>query len=235
MNVAFNPKITCDFGKDSSLHRERSMLINLAIDFLQDFHKCSIHRDYTILKKPKVYKGSIARAVSTLTKRARENDAVVEQQVDELENMFGTLPDSDKSSMMNTLGHIVDSSKDSERFDVDDDLSKAQNDDDSTSTNDVEQKLKIVHEPAAPQKKPFDIKLPGSTNSCKKASSSKLIEEVGSETGCTLVEPKHSTSTVTKNEKLHLVVKVELPGVTSVDECELDISKVSILHQHNIT
>ena len=224
VNVAFNPSITKDFGIDSNLHRERSMLINLAIDFLQDSHKCSILRDYTILKKPKLYKGSMTRALTTLTKRARQNDTVVEKQVDELENMFGKLHNSDKLSMMNKLGHIVDESAEEEQFDVDDEVNETEVDEDSSSG--ISQTLNIVNGADAPNtRKPLDIKLPGAAT---KQAGANLIEEVCNDEGPSQVEPTHSVTTFAQDDKSVICLKVELPGVKSVAECELDISKVSL-------
>lgn len=203
------------------------MLINLAIDFLQDFHKCSISRDFSILKKPKLYKGSLARALATLTKRARESDAAVEKQVDKLENMFGKLHVSDKLSMMDKLGHIVDESVEQEQYDVDDDVSESETEEKQSRSSGISETLNIVHGSGSQMnRKPPEIKLPGEVG---KQTAAKLIEEVGTEGGRSQVEPTHTVSTLEKDNQSFVCLKIELPGVKSVAQCELDISQVGFM------
>ena len=244
VTVAFSPKVTQDFGIDSSLHQERTMLINLAIDFLQNSLKCSISRAFKILQKPQLYKGTRVKAIETVTKRTREQDQEVHDQIGDLEKMFGKLPDSDKSSILGELGQITSKNGAEPEFVLDDPVETVNDSvEDTTSPFNTKEpvdrsdigssnsgttpNLNLFNTKAKAPSLENNIRLPGQQHSPSSAGRKSLIEEVDAENGRSLITPEHTVSHKRDESGVEIiVVKIKLPGVTSVADCQLDISKV---------
>lgn len=235
ISVAFCPKVLAEFGIDSSLTAERSMLINLALDFLRDRQKLELSRNFTVLNKKKRYKGTLKKAVETLRCKMDRTDEDFNKNMGELEKQFlgsqgATGVSSDmKDSLLGQLGNISsDASKHSmeEEYVLDDPAPEQNKKEKEDRVSD------ILKEPV--------IKLPGGVlleeggANTKKETHSKLIQEIGADgkvqntvselvsSGC-LQKPEFEV----KTDSGVMTVKISLPGVSSVRECELDISRVS--------
>ena len=243
VTVAFSPKVTSEFGIDSQLYAERRMLINLAIDFLQDQHKCTISRNYTLLPKSRRYKGTIAKAITTVTERTRQQDKAVEKEISELENMFGPLTNNDKDSLLGQLSNISVTEEKESKYVLDDPVpfepsEEKENDSGAAFPGNTNKKsshpesrgsniqIDVTKPSDLSSKIEGDIKLPGSVT-WTNGSGASLIQEVDMPNGKrSLVEPEYTMNIKTEGESRSYVLRIRLPGVKSVAECELDISRV---------
>ena len=189
--MAFHHSVLDEFGIDSTMEQERALLVNLAIDYLQDNHKLTLSRHYTILKKEITIKGKLQVAQKSLTSKINKDDEF-ENELAELEKTFGPMTAGCKDTLLNQLSNIT----------VDDEPSFMTTDSNTS-----------------------DIKLPGDTVPKKMG----LIQELG--TGeFKLRTPEHEfTEKEDANGKQKLVLKIRLPKVLSVNECELDLSPVDII------
>jgi len=189
--VAFNSKVLQDYGIDSSLMEERRLLINLAIDYIEDQNKVTLSRDFVVLPKSTQCKGPVAKSKDVLLKKFSGKDTAFSNELGELEKTFGPLAAGCKDALLQDLSCI--SSRDDE---VD---------------NAMFQKATSGSQP--------QLKLPGETVK----SGVKLIEEVRS-TETHLVRPDCTIEIVSDDSAKLLVIRIHLPGVSSVRECSLEIS-----------
>ena len=189
--VAFNPKVLHDYGIDSSFVEERRLLVNLAIDYIEDQNKVTVSRDFVVLPKSTRCKGSIAKSKDVLLKKVSGYDTAFSSELNELEKMLGPLATGCKDALLKDLSSI--SSHDS----VDD--------------NAELQKASLSCPP--------ELRLPGKTVK----SGVKLIEEVHS-TETHLLRPDCTSDVVGDDSAKLLIMRIHLPGVSSVSECLLEIS-----------
>ncbi len=159
-----------------------------------------LSRSYTVLPKDQLFKGPKHKVKSTLLDKLgekSEEDRKFENELDELEKSLGPLAAGCKGSLLQEMSEI----------------SLGNRLDDSAESRDPEGQsgVRILSEDHSPS-----------------ANKKRLIEEVSS-TEVTLKEPEYSVKILEENEKhsRRYVLKIKLPGITSVADCELDISEVS--------
>lgn len=190
--VAFHPSVLKDFGRECSSPEEQRMLIHLALSYINDAHKLSLSRDYSLLSKDELCKGLLKNAQESLTRNvnnSQEND--FHKELGDLEEMFGPMATGCKDSLLKEMSNITAS----------------RSDDNESSQSEIE-----------PSTLEPEIKMPFSAEGKKKG----LIEEVPNHTKI-MSEPQHS---VQLKEDGLLQVKIKLPGICSVADCQLDISQV---------
>ena len=196
VNIAFCPKVISEFGIESNLVAERNLLINLGISYVEDQHKLTLSKNFTLLDKQHRYKGTLVKALETLTQKMKNSDKEYEKELGELEKNLGSMAFGAKDSLLNQLSNIgVSDPSTMEQQYVPDDPR-------------IED---VAKEP--------EITLPGQQSAVKKPG---LIEEVGSSTS-SLPEPVYELD---DREGECRVVTVRLPDVSSVKECDLNISQV---------
>jgi len=190
--VAFNSKVLQDYGIDSSLVEERRLLVNLAIDYVEDQNKVTLSRDFVILPKSTPFKGPVDRSRDILLKKVSGQESAFCNELSELEKTFGPLAAGCKDALLKDLESV-------------------------RSPNNAPDDC------ADPQKVSsceFELRLPGeSVKSCAKP----LVEEVQS-MDTFLLRPDYTMDIVDCDPEKSLVVCIQLPGVSSVSECSLEIS-----------
>ena len=189
--VAFNPKVLQDYGIDSSLMEERRLLVNLAIDYVEDQNKVSVSRDFIVLPKLTPCKGSPAMSTDALLKKISGQGEVFSSELSELEKTFGPLAAGNKGTLLKDCPYVRT------QYSADDNVDL--------------QNISVSCQP--------ELKLPGQT----KKAGVKLVEEVDS-TETRLVRPDYTMNVVSDQSGKSLVIRIHLPGVTSVNECSLEVS-----------
>jgi len=104
--VAFNPKVLEDYGIDSPLMKERSLLVNLAIDYVEDQNKVSVSRDFIVLPKSTPCKGPAAMSKDVLLKKVSGQDKTFGNELSEFDKTFGCLAASHKDALLKELSHV---------------------------------------------------------------------------------------------------------------------------------
>jgi len=188
--VAFSSKILQDYGIDSSLLEEQRLLVNLAIDYVEDQNKVTLSRKFVILPKSTRFKGPIAKSKDALLKKVSCNDTQFCSKLGDLEKSLGPLATGCKDALLTNLSSVV--SEDS-------------------AGNNAEH-----HNPSGSQP---ELRLPGETVK----SGVKLIEEVNS-AETLLVRPDCTMDIVGGDSSKQLFIRINLPGVSSVRECSLEVS-----------
>ena len=194
ISVAFNTKVLQEFGIQSHLAAERKMLINLAIDYLQDAQKLNVSRNYTLLNKDRTCKGPVDKARDCLSHRFQSTDKKFNSDLEELEKSFGPLASGCKDLLLNELSNI------------------------SVEADD---------KPNLPSAVPNILPQADSTNTRKNVKS-KLIQDLDFQdeprTPRYRLDVKDAEA---QNEKPRtIIIRINLPDVMSVAQCELDISEV---------
>jgi len=188
--VAFNPKVLQDYGIDSSLMEERRLLVNLAIDYVEDQNKVSLSRDFIVLPKSTSCKGPIAMSKDVLLKKVSGQEKKLSE-LSELEKTIGPLAAVCKDALLKDFSHVTSHYSAGDDSDV--------------------QNISVNCQP--------ELKLPGETVKA----GVKLVEEVDS-TETHLVRPDCTVDVVNDQPGKLLVIRIHLPGVSSVNECSLEIS-----------
>jgi len=189
--VAFNPKVLEDYGINSPLMKERRLLVNLAIDYVEDQNNVSIYRDFVVLPKSSPCKGPAAMSKDVLLKKVSGQEKAFHSEFGELEKAFGPLTADRKDASLTDLLHV---------------RNQDSADDDADLLN--------VSASCKPQ-----LQLPGEMLKA----GVKLVEEVHS-TETHLVRPDCTVDVVTGQSGKLLLIRIHLPGVSSVSECSLEIS-----------
>ncbi|XP_060077550.1 PIH1 domain-containing protein 2-like [Ylistrum balloti] len=195
-SCAFNPKVIQEYGHDTKSFADRETLINLAIDFIQHQHKVEISRSFTLLPSDITHKGDITLLHKSFSKKSQKSEQQFEEQLSELESSFGPLASGAKNSLLNKLANL--------------------------STEESNSSKANGHNMGTTYDSPT-IKMPNQTEVKKTG----IIEEISSQSNSKLVCPVYTMDSVRNDHEEidHVTVKIELPGVKSVGECELDISK----------
>ena len=204
MSVAFHPSVLKDFGIDSGLAAERRMLVSLALDFVCDAHKITVSRDYTLLSKEEPCMGPVNKAQQSLTKKFTNQEDAFEKELGELEKMFGPATAGCKESLLSEMSNITSGQEPTQDSSSCDLISAA-----SAQTG---IKIPNVSSKSDPQQKG-------------------LIEEISSSVSeSKLPEPDYdlSVNEMEGDKPRRVVVKIKLPGVTSVSDCQLDVSQVRL-------
>ncbi|XP_013397361.1 PIH1 domain-containing protein 2 [Lingula anatina] len=195
VSIAFNPQIVQDYGHEAENPAERDALINLGLDYVQDQQKVTISRNYKLLDESTLYKGDLAQLRQGLTQRFQKEDDEYNKQMSDLQKMFGPIAESNES----LIGQ----------------LSNLTSDDSKVKTS-------------PPVQKETEIRVPGlSKQPSKNTNKANLIQEVSSSGEKDGRTPKHEmcVKDSTGSKPRRVEVKVHLPEVGSVQECELDISE----------
>ena len=201
VSVSFNPKVLEEFGKDSKLWEERNLLINLAIDYIQDQHKVKVSRSYTLLPNSVTHKGPVKQLKESYGKKVKSADEQLEKDLNELEKTFGPITEGSKESMLKKLSTMALGDED----------------------GDSQSQTLLRNEPK--------IKLPGDHIDQSKQG---LVQELsnGKDLSQVIVlsEPEYSVDIESTNDEnaKKITFKIKLPGLTSVSQCDLDISEVKL-------
>lgn len=177
------------FGIESDLVADRNLLINLAIDFIEDRNEIKLSRHFTLFGEGHRIHGCLEKAKESLLGKYKREEGQFEADLSEIEQKFGPMASGCKNSFLNELSNIS---------------SGAQN----------------LNPNEAPE-----ITLSTSMKPTRHG----LIEEVSS-SEVTLTKPHYELDTREgdKTKSRRLIVKIKLPTVASVVECDLDISEVSM-------
>ena len=201
VSVAFNPKVLNEFGREAKNPVDADTLVQLALDYIEHEQKVKVSRTYTVLPTDTTHKGEMEFVRLSLGKKLSNQDHLFEQNMKNLGKQFGAGTENDEDSFMRKLSNL-------------------------TMTENKESKsgpgLNFSH-----SQDPIKI-----TNTVKQTDKKNLIEEIGSSNiaspaGRQWPTPKYSLEPCERNGCRCLELRVELPGVKSVAECELDISEVS--------
>lgn len=185
ISIGFNPSVLTDFGRDSSLVAERRMLVNLALDYICDQHKVKVSRDYTLLGPDELCKGPEKLAIESLTQKTPFREQSMDNELSELEKMFGPMAAGCKESLLKEVSNMT------------------LNNEESVQSERPLPEIRIGAEPK--------IAKPG------------LIQEVSNSEAKT--ETPHYDMIVQDGEPPCVLLKVKLPQVASVSQCQLDISQ----------
>jgi len=189
--VAFNTMVLQDYGINSSLMEEQRLLINLAIDYIENQNNVTLSRNFAVMPKSVPCKGPVAKSKDVLLKKVSGQDSAFSNELGALENTFGPLAAGCKDALLKDLSSITSC--------------------DNTDDTSVLQKVPSSSQP--------ELRLPGETAK----SGVKLIEEVNS-TETRLVRPDCTVDVVGDDSAKLLIIRIHLPGVSSVSECVLEIS-----------
>jgi len=105
--VAFNSKVLQDYGIDSSLMEEQRLLINLAIDYIEDQNKVSLSRNFVVLPKSTQCKGPIGKSKDVMLRKVSGQDTHFSNKLGELENTFGPLAAGCKDALLTDLSSVI--------------------------------------------------------------------------------------------------------------------------------
>lgn len=178
---------------------DRETLINLAIDYIHDQQKIKLSRQFKLLGEETPYKGEITLIENSFTKKDKSSTEM-ENQISELEKTFGPLTGNEKESLLGKLSNIS----------VNDDQRNT-TPNQSRGTND-----RVI------------FPLQNEHGHSKKG----LIEEISTEASeTTLRKPEYKllTDRGDNGQIRQITIKIELPSVKSVTECELDLCQVTVL------
>ncbi|RUS80772.1 hypothetical protein EGW08_011495 [Elysia chlorotica] len=213
-SVAFNPRVLKEFGRDCPNMTDADTLVQLALDYIEHEQKVKLTRSYTILPADTPLKGDLELVRLCFTKAFQKNmkgkasgkGGAFSKDVEEMEKTFGPLSSTERDSLLSQLSNISMSP--------------------STSPSSQDKS-------GDPHLTSDGIRIPGLSGSHVQSGMNKevngtdpksrrvgLIQEI-SEDRASSVPPKY----MLESEGSNLVLKVELPGVKSVSECDLDISK----------
>ncbi|ESO83338.1 hypothetical protein LOTGIDRAFT_236638 [Lottia gigantea] len=201
VSVAFNPKVLEEFGRDAKNSADLDTLINLAMDYIDQLNKVKCSRSYSILPKDDLYKGDLKKLQKSFSVKSEQKDKEFSDNFDELSKTFGPLAGASKGGLFEQLANIA----------VDDNTEK-------TTGVESEQKGPQIFLPDT-------VKKPGLIQEISEPTQAKIHKEI----------PKDVTSPVTPKYEVEkswndknqgqCCIRIYLPDVTSVVECELDISE----------
>ena len=199
--IATNPEVLAEYGLEAKNTREREGFINLTLDYVQHMCGRSVDRSFTLLPRSTNFKGNLEKAQKFFTdslKKAMDKQAKHFSADEEKKNPMPDidLPDSVLSRLANISSPPAKEASDSDRSNG------------------------LPHNLARGEGL---ITMPEALTSERQGSKGSLIQELRSEEASVL-EPEHSLERSASAE--HLVLKVALPGVTTVSDCQLDISEV---------
>ena len=185
-----------EYGRHCKNPTDADTLIQLALDYIEHEQNIKVSRSYAILPESTTHKGELEFVRLSITKRLKKQDDQYEKDMSEIEKTFGPIADSERDSLLSKLSNMTTSDKKKNNKNVD--LNKAAN---GYSIN-------IPNAPKQPIKKGLIEEIGSSNVSSKRCPTPKYSLEPCEQDGCHCLE-----------------LRVELPGVTSVGECELDISE----------
>jgi len=105
--VAFSSKILQEYGIDSCLMEEQRLLINLAIDYIEDQNKVTLSRHFVVLPKSTQFKGPIAKSKDALLKKVSGQDTEFCSKLGDVEKSLGPLATGCKDALLTDLSSIV--------------------------------------------------------------------------------------------------------------------------------
>ena len=193
VSIAFHPSVVDEYGLDCPSLESRSMLINLALDFVCDVHKVTLSRDHTILSKEEKCKGSLIKAQESITKKVNGSQEQMQNELGDLEKLFGPMAAGCTDTLMSELSNIACGKEDAA--------------------------------PVIPEKSSSsEIKLPFGDQKQQKTKKGLIVEmDADMAVEAKPVAPEYELT----NKEDRFVLKIKLLGVSSVAECQLDISQVS--------
>ncbi|KAJ8316580.1 hypothetical protein KUTeg_005870 [Tegillarca granosa] len=198
ISVAFNPKILEEYGRNCKNKIDQETLINLAIDYIHDQQKIKLSRQFKLLGEETLYKGQINVIENSFTKKDKSSTEM-ENQISELEKTFGPLTGNEKESLLSKLSNIS----------VNDDQVNTTPSQARGTSDRVIFPLQNEHE------------------NPKKG----LIEEISTETSETVLKKpdyKLLTDRGDNGQIQQITIKIDLPSVKSVTECELDLCQYDL-------
>ncbi|GFO29876.1 pih1 domain-containing protein 2 [Plakobranchus ocellatus] len=229
--VAFNPKVLEKFGKNCCNPIDADTLVHLALDYVEHEQKVKVSRTYTILPSDTPVKGDLELVRLCFTKAFQRNSKAkggivgtskpLDKDVAELEKTFGPLSSSERESLLSQLSNISASPASSGGGSG---LSNGSHTHSPSGLMSDIGSYPHIRMPGASNAKSQPSANHGSNGSSHKANDGGLIQEI-SDHRLSSAPPKYTLETCRSSEGRQLVLKVELPGVKSVTECELDISE----------
>jgi len=201
ISVAMNPNVLEQFGRNCKNQIDADTLIQLAIDYVENEQNIKVSRTYTVLPEDTLYKGELQFIQISLSNKLGKKDEHFEDDIKRLEKQFGPMKDDEKDSLMSKLSNIAVSDTKQNKGNVG-----------FTSATNGQHPIQLTPMHKEPHKKG-------------------LIEEIkdGSHTSNSAKRkfpaPKYTLEPCENDGLRCLELRVELPGVKSVSECELDISE----------
>lgn len=211
-SVAFNPRVLEKFGRICPNPTDADTLVQLALDYIENEQNVKITRTYTILPVDTAYKGDLELVRLCFTKSFQRNNkgkaggdnSSFSTDVEEMEKTFGPLSSSERESLLSQLSNLSTASSSSP-----DNVSGSSSQTFDTSASENNIRIPGVSKPS-----------PGLNGASVRSENRGLIQEISGDK-VSSVPPKYTL----ESEGSNLVLKIDLPGVKSVSECDLDISK----------
>lgn len=176
---------------------EQGLLIGLCLDYVENQQKVKVSRAYSVLPHKTTHKGPYNCIKKGLTAKTKHADDEFDEELSELEKKFGP-------GLKNSIFNISP---------------------EDGSTNLCKEKC-IFNQATNENSKPAVSIFP-SEQKCTKRGLIKEINASDEEDSSVLPEPDFETRIKAGDGKgRRILLRVNLPGITSVQECLLDISKV---------
>nr|KAG5705374.1 hypothetical protein BaRGS_011146 [Batillaria attramentaria] len=230
--IATNPEILADAGVDAKNPEERREFIMLCLDYAEHLCKRKVSRDFTILPKSTSFKGDLDKAqtffVRSLKKAMSDKDGagkLTVQQDDESESR------GQGTSLMDQLSNISKKAAGKNGKQTQQEDSQSESRSQRTSLLDQLTNISVPSSENQSQDQPKNgsaippMKMTNRDKGEKQKKGQKtLIQEIGGE-DVKLQEPVYQLEKSSSSSGDSLVLTVELPGVKSVADCQLDISE----------
>ena len=200
--IGFNPIILEESGRDAGLREEQRLLVNLCMNYIEKQNTVKLSRSYSVLPHSCTYRGTLHQIRQTLLIKTQDSDQQFEKELGQMEKSFGPLAAGVKDSLLNQLSNM-------------------------TLGGDSQSEPTIQKENGENQP---EIRLLPTSAPYRKG----LIQEVDSSDGSSrlpgLPEPEYSLQLKDSDSggPQRYTLRVSLPDVKSVAECELDISQVRL-------
>jgi hypothetical protein len=172
--------------------------------------------EFTILGEERLYAGPLESLHAAFSKKSIQDGQQLESHIHDLEKTFGPLAAGDKHSLLSQMGGLSvnsNSQSDSRTHSMDQSGIRLP----TTATQSCDQTGSSQSE--------FRM---SSANQQRPAPHGRLIEELSSED---LPSPQHSIEVVSdgQTDGQTVVLRMQLPGVSSMGQCELCVSQVRII------
>ena len=209
MAIAVNPEVMTEFGWDCKDQDDKRSFVRLNLEYVTHTTQRKIDPNYIYMPRSVEFKGDLEKATKFFTdavKKAMKKNKQKQQSEQNGDEPFEDIPDVDvdvPEALMSRLSGIVNVGKDKDNY--------------GNNEQNFSSGPKI---PTSATSNPVIFPHRDQTATAKK----NLIQEIKSEDS-KVTKPHYNIEKT--GEGTELTLKIELPGVSSVADCELDISEVS--------